>query len=126
MFHNRYFGFGAVAATVWLAGCTPAADIDFVQPEPPLQVVQRAEQCAPVVERQVDALGLSGRVESIIYVDNELQNRGGDDFDILQEVVAWVDVSDCDGYVVIDMRPTCRIKQIYPRGSCTIPSPAAG
>ena len=126
MFRKRCFGGTAVVATVVLAGCAPVADVDFVQPEGPLVTVQRAEQCAPVVDRQVEALGLSGRVESIIYVEDDLRGRRDDDFDILRGVIAWVDVSDCDGYVVIDMRPTCRIKQIYPRGSCTVPSASAG
>ena len=126
MFRNRCFGGAAVMAAVSLAGCTPVADVDFVQPEGPLVSVQRAEQCAPGVDRQVEALGLSGRIESIIYVEDDFSGRGDDDFDILRGVVAWVDVSDCDGYVVIDMRPTCRIKQIYPRGSCTVPSATTG
>lgn len=126
MFRKRVLGGATVAAAALTAACVPAADIDFVQPEPPLSIVQRGEQCAPVVERQVDALGLSGRVESITYVEDELRSSGEDDLDILRGVVAWVDVSDCQGYVVIDMRATCRIKQIYPRGSCTVPTPAAG
>ncbi len=128
MFRNRFFGGGAVAATLVLAGCVQTADIDFVEPERPLVTVSRAEQCAPVVDRQVDALGLSGRVESITYVDDRLRGRGDDDddFDILRSVVAWVDVSDCQGYVVIDMRATCRIKQIYARGECTVPTAPAG
>ena len=125
MFRKRFLG-GATGAAALTAACVPTADIDFVQPEPPLGAVQRAEQCAPVVERQVDALGLSGRVESITYVDDDVRGSGDDDFDILRGVVAWVDVSDCQGYVVIDMRPTCRIKQIYPRGSCSVPNPDAG
>lgn len=117
-------------AVILLAGCTPTANVDFVQPEGPLTQVRRAQECAPVVERQVEALGLADRVESITYVQDRLTDRGrsGDDdgFDILRGVTAWVDVSDCSGYVVIDMRPTCRIQQIYPRGECTVPSSSAG
>lgn len=128
MFRNWVATGGAAMTVVLLTGCTPAANVDFVQPEGPLVPVRRAEQCAPVVERQVDALGLARRVESITYVDDRLNDRGGDDdsFDMLRGVTAWVDVSDCSGYVVIDMRPTCRIKQIYPRGECTVPNPTAG
>ena len=126
MFRKHLLGAVTVGGAALTAACVPAANTAFVQPEPPLMTVQRAEQCAPVVERQVEALGLSGRVESITYVDDDLQRGGDDDFDILRGVIAWVDVSDCQGYVVIDMRPTCRIKQIYPRGECTVPTPVAG
>ena len=124
MIRNGYVGGVLFMATAGLSGCAPAADIDFVQPEGPLEQVRDVRECAPVVERQVDALGLAGRVESITYVRDRLRERrgsDGDDIDILRGVVAWVDVSDCSGYVVIDMRPTCRIKQIYTRGECTLP-----
>ena len=108
-----------------LVACAPTADVPFVQPEGPLVRHTDARQCAPVVERQVDALGLSGRAASISYHE-QLQNRdrSGDRPEFLRGFNAWVDLSDCQGYLVIDMRPTCSIRQIYVTDSCPLPASA--
>jgi hypothetical protein len=35
---------------------------------------------------------------------------------------AWVRVERCEnGYVVVNMSPSCTIKSIWPRGSCDVP-----
>ena len=110
-----------------LAACAPTADADFVQPDNQQVSYRDARQCAPVVERQLDALGLSAQAGTIGYFE-ELRNRdrGGDRPEALRGFNAWVDLRDCPGYLVIDMWTNCRITQIYTTGSCSLPSTTSG
>lgn len=108
-----------MAVAAGLTACAEQTNVNFVQPEGPLRSVQDAVECAPVVDRQVAELGLTD-VQSISLVEDRL-NPTRRDFDDIRGVTAWINLNSCTGYIVINMRPTCRIKEIYTRGDCTLP-----
>lgn len=82
--------------------------------------VDLPRQCAPVVEQHVAAYGLSDQVESITYLGDDF-DLGLRTFDFNRRLYAWVDLTSCEGYVVFDMRDTCRVRRVYTRGDCQLP-----
>jgi hypothetical protein len=77
------------------------------------------EQCArkakihlselKVSEEQVDAMRLIERVR--------IDDRAGSD---VAGIDAWVRLKSCKGWLVINMSPSCFIRQSYTRGDCHV------
>ncbi len=82
-----------------------------------MPVARAQEQCAPVVIKQLNHLGIkSERVEEIIYANSM---SGGENARIVA-IHAWVQLRSCNGYLIIEMTPSCRIFQTYTRKECRV------
>lgn len=111
----------AVAGMVLIA---PAAGATEVSLSGFPYTVARAGECAPVVDMQIEELGLTtDDVESVTLVHDELHHRRRD-VRINRRYLGWVDLYSCVGYVVVDMNNRCRVRRVYTRGDCTLPSDA--
>ncbi len=45
----------------------------------------------------------------------------GEDNSRVTKVLGWVDLADCQGYLVVDMTPRCRVRQVFTEGACAVP-----
>ena len=120
------FRFGTVSALMaglFLAGCVQRISEDEVGAGGYPYPVDLPRQCAPVVEQHVAAYGLSDQVESITYLGDDF-DLGLRTFDFNRRFRAWVDLTSCEGYVVFDMRDTCRVRRVFTQGDCRLPAPS--
>ena len=104
----------------WMAGCVQQVGSDEVGMDGFPYPVDLPRQCAPVVEQHVASYGLSDQVESITYLGDDF-DLGLRTFDFNRRLSAWVDLTTCEGYVVFDMRDTCRVRRVFTRGDCQLP-----
>ncbi len=82
-----------------------------------LPVARAQEYCAPVVTKHLSRLGVeSARVEEIIYANRVI---GGENSRVVA-IEAWVQLRTCNGYLVVEMTPGCRIIQNYTRKECRV------
>ena len=74
--------------------------------------------CAPQAEEALQALQLGGDAVRTIRFERMLNpaERGPD----FLGVRAWVSLTSCSGFLVIDMTRSCFVRQSYTRGSCAI------
>ena len=73
--------------------------------------------CAPVVDAKLIELGIErSRLSDIVY---GRQSTSGET-DRIIAINAWISLKDCDGAVIIEMRPTCEFQQAYSIRSCKI------
>ncbi len=79
----------------------------------------RTDRCAAVVAGEIERLGLAeSRIADIAYSRHSYNNR--QDNRRVTRVQGWVDLADCEGYLVIDMTPRCRVRQVFTQGTCTM------
>lgn len=103
----------AVAAV--LSGGAPAGAQD------PEALGRRPEDCIPVVNQQLDRLGIKDVRR--IFFSRQISGSGGFLGDGGGRVVgyeAWVKLQRCDGSLVVDLTPECWVRQVYTRSYCTI------
>lgn len=76
-------------------------------------------RCAAEVDAHLAELPLAeGDVRQIRLIE---RTNIADDFGPeIFGVDAWVRLKSCSGWLVINMRPTCYIKQTYTRGDCRV------
>ena len=101
-----------------LAACALALLFSSVLPPGDLRAAD-TEQCArkakihlselKISEDQVDAMRLIERVR--------IDDRAGSD---IAGIDAWVRLKSCTGWLVINMSPSCFIRQSYTRGDCQV------
>ena len=86
----------------------------------PAQASGRDADCRPTVDSELARLQVAAdRVAGISLQERRYSNRN--DNSRLQGVLGWVDLRDCDGRLVVDMAPGCRVKQVYTNGQCAVP-----
>ena len=74
--------------------------------------------CEATVSERLDRLNVDpADVRGIFY---DVQRQAGRDNDRVFRILAWVSLRSCRGKLVIDMSPTCRIRQVYGRGECSL------
>ena len=75
-----------------------------------------ADDCLSVATKAIEQKGFTIREAATLEGLAEPQNGA------LTAYRAWFRVSRCDsGFVVVNMRPTCAIKEIWAEGGCDIP-----
>jgi len=75
-----------------------------------------AADCLAVATKAIEQKGFTVRDKATLEDLAEPQNGS------LTGYRAWLRVARCDsGYVVVNMRPTCAIKDIWALGSCDVP-----
>jgi hypothetical protein len=75
------------------------------------------ERCSPAVEAELTELGIArGRVADMVFGRETTSGEGAE----LIAIRAWITLKDCDGALVIQMRPDCRFVQAYTTKSCKI------
>ena len=73
--------------------------------------------CEATVSERLDRLNVDpADVLGIFY---HVQ-RGTGRNDRVFRILAWVSLQSCRGKLVIDMSPTCRVRQVYGRGECSL------
>ncbi len=81
-----------------------------------MPVARAQEYCAPVVIKQLSQLGVgSERVEEIIY-----GNVIGSEYEDITEIEAWVRLRTCNGHLVVELTPDCRVIQTYAPKECRV------
>ncbi len=79
----------------------------------------RAGSCGQTVNTELHRLGIGdeqiNKVSLIVRKDTVVENS------VVVGVHAWVDLKSCEGYLIVDMFPECRVRQVYTRGECQIP-----
>lgn len=84
----------------------------------------RDNRCDPVVRGELDRLQVDpATVGAISYQVRTHENSRGDTY--VDRMLAWVDLQNCVGKLVIELSPRCRVKQAYTTDSCTVPGLAA-
>ncbi len=79
-----------------------------------------ADRCAAAVDGEIERLGLGdSRIAGIAYSRHSYSNR--EDNRRVTSVQGWVDLADCQGYLVVDMTPRCRVRQVFTQGACAVP-----
>ena len=79
--------------------------------------VTAQNRCSPVVEAKLTELGIErSRLTDVVY-GHEI--TGGDNSRLIA-IRAWISLQDCDGAVIIQMRPGCQFEQAYTTRSCKI------
>jgi hypothetical protein len=79
--------------------------------------VAAQDRCSPVVEAELTKLGVEPSRRTNVVLAGE---RGSGEDAPLIAIGAWVYLKDCDGAVVIQMRPNCEFQQAYTTRSCKI------
>ena len=79
----------------------------------------RRSSCNAVVASRLAEIGVDkADIEKMFYM-RQTQSRSDDE--VVVGYNAWVDLKSCAGSVVIDLDTSCRIRQVYTRGQCTVP-----
>ena len=74
--------------------------------------------CEATVSERLDRLNVDpADVLGIFY---DVQRHIGRKNDRVFRILAWVSLRSCRGKLVIDMSPTCRVRQVYGRGECSL------
>lgn len=74
--------------------------------------------CEATVSERLDRLNVAPADIRGIYF--EAQRHVGRNNDRVFRILAWVNLRSCKGYLVVDMSPTCRVRQVYGRGGCNL------
>ena len=76
--------------------------------------------CERVVEQTIDDLGLDR--SDIRRIQTFTRSTGR--VSRWPQMEVWIWFESCQGNVVIDLQPRmdCRVKQVYSRGSCSLPA----
>ena len=102
---------GGVAAVAVATGAAPA--LVFA-------ASGMADRCAAAVDGEIERLGLDdSRIAGIAYIRHSYSNS--EDNSRVTKVLGWVDLADCQGYLVVDMTPRCRVRQVFTQGACAVP-----
>ncbi len=90
----------------------------FLLPAPPAEAAGLRKYCEPQVSERLDILKIDPTdISGITY---EAQRRAGRDSDRIAQILAWVSLHSCKGYVVIDLSPQCTVRQVYGRDECNL------
>ena len=103
---------GIATVVPFLSGCV---DSDYLQGG---IAAYDAEDCAPVVEREIDKLSIDrSKITKIDYIKSYVvQGEIGEQYDF----EGWLSFDNCEGNFVIKMNRACQIQTIYPRSECQI------
>ncbi len=74
--------------------------------------------CEANVMERLENLNVSPADISGISYD-AIRHRGRNS-DRLLNILAWVSLESCRGYVIVDLSPQCRVRQVYGRGACDL------
>lgn len=85
----------------------------------PADAAGRGSRCEPAVQGELDRLQVDrDAVGAISYQVRSHENRRGNSS--VDRVLAWVDLQNCTGKLVIELSPRCRVKQAYTTNSCAV------
>ena len=74
--------------------------------------------CEARVSERLDRLNVDpSDIRGIFY---DAQRRGGRNSDRVVRILAWVSLQSCKGYLIVDLSPQCRVRQVYGRGACDL------
>lgn len=74
--------------------------------------------CEATVSERLDRLNVDpSDIRGIFY---EAQRHSRRNSDRVVRILAWVSLQSCKGYLVVDLSPHCRVRQVYGRGACTL------
>ena len=77
------------------------------------------DRCESAVASRIAELGIDPADVAGVRTFPEL--TGGRTSTVARGVKAWVSLKTCEGSVVIVTTKSCRVKQTYTRGACTVP-----
>ena len=79
----------------------------------------RGSRCEEATRAEIGKLPIDpARVGAISYKAQRYSNRDGNTS--VTRILAWVDLVDCTGKLVIDLTPGCGFKQAYTTDECTV------
>lgn len=86
----------------------------------PSNAAGRRERCEPVVSTEIDRLDVDPAIvgDTYIQVRNREDSRGDTR---TTAILAWVDLETCVGKLVIELSPSCRVRQAYTTCTCILP-----
>lgn len=95
-----------------LSGC---ADSDYL---PGSIAAYDAEDCAPVVEQEIDKLSIDrSNMTKIEYLKvRAVMGEIGEQYDY----EGWLSFKNCKGNFVVKMNRNCQIQSVYPRSECQL------
>lgn len=88
----------------------------FLLLAPPAEAAQK--YCVAKVSERLDRLNVSPSDISGIFYD--AQHHRGRNSDRVVRILAWVSLQSCKGYLIVDLSPHCRVRQVYGRGECDL------
>ena len=101
------------ALSTSIVGALTAGAVALAAPEAAAQ-----HRCAPVVEAKMAEFGIDkARVTGVAY---GLETESGEGAHLVA-IRGWISLKDCDGAVVVQMRPDCRFEQAFTWRECKIP-----
>ena len=53
-------------------------------------------------------------------ISYDAQRSRGRNSDRVLSILAWISLHSCQGYVIVDLTPQCRVRQVYGRGACNL------
>ncbi|MDP6602975.1 MAG: hypothetical protein QGG17_02135 [Rhodospirillales bacterium] len=77
--------------------------------------------CRPVVEREIDRLGIGRADIRKIFILEKLGPSTSDGNVRRDGFDAWIQFRSCKGALIVDMGNGCRTRQVYTRGECRVP-----
>ena len=77
------------------------------------------DTCDETVDQTLAELGLGDDVVRSIYVSPRIITSRRNDK--IAGIDVWVRLKGCSGALVLDLRPSCSITQLYTRGDCEVP-----
>lgn len=86
----------------------------------PAHAQRQKERCEDAVAAEIARLQVDpGRIGSISY--RAQKSGGGDDGrERTSRILAWIDLNDCTGQLVMDLSPRCVFKQAYTTDECIV------
>ncbi|USG61823.1 hypothetical protein NBZ79_02400 [Sneathiella marina] len=107
---SKFLGF--LVCIPFLSGC---ADSDYL---PGGIAAYDAEDCAPVVEQEIDRLSIDrSNITKIEYIKSYISMG---EIGELYDYEGWLSFKNCKGNYVVKMNRSCQIQAIYPRNECQL------
>ena len=100
---------------IWIAACFVSVMLGMA----PAWGAENA--CSAVVDRTLASLGIDR--SDIARIDYGSETSSGEGAELVA-IRAWVKLRSCDGRLVVDMTPNCRLVQTYTRRQCRVPGVA--
>jgi hypothetical protein len=103
-----------LAPALALVSCGPQTEL------PAVSVANPGPACENVAVANAEALAPSGTVTSVNVTRDRHEGRDGGS--TTRGNTAWVRVPDCpQGFLVVDMAPSCQVRTIFTNQGCSIP-----
>ncbi len=76
------------------------------------------EICEATVDERLERLKVDR--SDIAWIFYEEVARLGRSNERVERLLVWISLTSCGSYLIIDMYPDCRVRQVYGRGACDL------